>query len=164
VEANVPSPQRATAGGAPADASVSLRFAGTWRLISFEAQDATGEVTYPMGPDVTGVLMYDRAEHMAVRLMRPGRHRFASADPVRGSPTEIKAAFEGFLAYYGTYTADPARGTVTHHIVGCSFPNWVGTAQERHFRFDGDHLTLSTPVLEIAGRRVVSVLLWERVA
>ncbi len=164
METNAVGPQRAAAGGVPADASLSLPFAGTWRLISFEAKDATGEVTYPMGPDVTGVLMFDRAGHMAVQLMRPGRPRFASADPVRGSPTEIKAAFEGFLAYYGTYTADPARGTVTHHIAGCSFPNWVDTTQERYFRFDGDHLTLSTPLLEIAGRLVVSVLLWERVS
>jgi len=75
---------------------------------------------------------------------------------------EIKSAFEGFVGYYGAYEVDEEQGTVTHHLEGSSFPNWVGTDQRRFFEFSGSRLTLSTPPIAFGGQDVTGVLIWER--
>src|SRR5471030_2805954 len=104
---------------------------GTWTLLSLGSQSAAGEMSHPFGEDARGLLMYDAHGRMSVVLTRADRPVFASDDPARGTPAEIKAAYEGFNAYYGTYSIDEARGTVTHHVEANSFPNWVGTDQQR---------------------------------
>jgi hypothetical protein len=38
----------------------------------------------------------------------------------------------------------PDEDTVIHHIEVCSYPNWIGNAQVRFARLEGDLLTLST--------------------
>jgi hypothetical protein len=138
------------------------QFVGTWKLISFDIQHQDGQRTYPLGKDATGIIMYDADRHMSVQLMRPGRPQFASGDEVRGTPAEIKAAFEGFISYYGNYEVNQKERTVTHHIKGCLFPNWVGKAQKRFFEFSGNRLILSTPPTLWDGQQVTGFLIWER--
>ena len=96
-------------------------------------------------------------------LARPDRPLFVSGDSGRGTPEEIKAAFEGFCAYCGTYEIDEKLGMVTHHVDSHSFPNWVGTDQQRLFGLDGRRLTLRTARLLDDGRTVSLVAVWERV-
>jgi len=107
--------------------------------------------------------MYDASGHMSVQIMRPDRPAFASGDHLKGTPEEIKSAFKGFVAYYGTYEINEEEGTVTHHLEGSLFPNWVGTELKRFFEFSGNQLTLSTPPMPMGGQQVTGVLLWERV-
>jgi hypothetical protein len=53
---------------------------------------------------------------------------------------------------------------VIHHIEVCSYPNWIGNAQERFVKREGDLLVLSTtkPVT-IQGVARSAELVWERV-
>jgi hypothetical protein len=44
-----------------------------------------------------------------------------------------------------------------------SFPNWVGTDQERWVELPGDRLTLSASSLLLAGTQQVPRLVWQRV-
>ena len=138
------------------------QFVGTWKLASFESQRSSGEVTYPMGKDAVGMIMYDANGHMSVQVMRPDRPVFASSDRIKGTPAEIVPAFEGFIAYYGTYEVNEEEGIVTHHVEGSLFPNWVGIAHRRFFEFSGNRLTLSTPPIPLGGEQVTAVLIWER--
>ena len=95
--------------------------------------------------------------------MRAQRPAFVSAD-IRGvTADEVRSAFEGYVGYFGTYTIDAPRNTVTHHISGSSFPNWVGIDQVRHYQLDGQRLALSTPPIVVGGRALRSMLVWERV-
>jgi hypothetical protein len=98
---------------------------------------------------------------MAVQLMRTGRPRSRSPDPFGASPDEIVAAWMGFISYAGTYEIDDSRSRVLHHVEICSFPNWVGTSQERFYEFDGDRLVLATPPISLGGESTVSTLVWE---
>jgi lipocalin-like protein len=116
-----------------------------------------------MGEQVSGQLMYDSAGNMSAHVMRNDRPRFASEDPDRGTEAEIRAAFEGHVSYFGTYTIDPQSQTVTHHVLGASLPNWVGSDQLRYYRFDGTRLLLSTPQLLCCGQSFEYVLIWERI-
>lgn len=135
---------------------------GAWKLVSCEARSPSGEVSYPYGRNPFGMLMYDSYGNVFVLLMRRDRPKFASNDQWRGTPEEIKAAFEGFNAYCGTYEVNDEKGTVTHHVEGSLFPNWVGVDQERFLKFSGDQLTLSTLPVPLGSRQLIVHLIWAR--
>ena len=135
---------------------------GTWKLVSFELRHSDGQVTYPMGKDPLGVLMYDESGRMSAQLMERDRPPFAVADHHKGAPEEIKAAFEGYTAYFGTYELDEEKGTVTHHVEGALLPNLVGRRQVRFYEFTGDQLMLSTPPMPWGGEQRTGFLVWKR--
>ncbi len=138
------------------------QFVGTWQLIASEFRRLDGTSLYPYGPDASGTLYYDAAGNMAVQLMRADRPLFAAGDRQQGTPEEIRAAFDGYLAYFGRYEVDEAAKIVIHHIVGCSFPNWIGQPQKRFFAFASNQLTLSTPPLPVGGTTIIGMLQWQR--
>src|SRR4030095_14710932 len=131
---------------------------GTWRLVSYEARDLEGRVQYPLGENMSGCLVYDDGGNMSAHVMRNELPLFAANDPARGTDVELRAAFEGYGSYFGTYTVDQARQTVTHHVRGAWYPNWIGHDQVRHFKFDGNRLLLSTPLLMWDGQSFEYVL------
>jgi hypothetical protein len=137
---------------------------GTWRLVSYEARDPEGRVRYPLGENVSGLLVYDGGGNMSAHVMRNDRPLFAAKDPARGTDAELRAAFEDYGSYFGTYTIDQTRQTVRHQVRGAWYPNWIGHDQVRHFKFDGGRLLLSTPPLIWDGHSWEYVLTWERIA
>ena len=153
--------QENRAGGA-GQPSATDAFAGTWSLASWEARTPEGQILRPFGERPAGQIMYDGRGNMMVQLMRTDRPRFASDDPLAGTASEMQAAFQGFFAYYGGYTVQAADSTVTHLLVGSSFPNWIGTDQARRFSFNGDTLLLSTPLVLAQGATALHTLRWVR--
>ena len=141
-----------------ADPTAAQRFVGHWRLVSCEQRSTSGEVTQPYGKDPIGRISYDAAGHMAAQLMRRDRAKFANSNPSKGTDAENREAFTGYLAYYGAYTVDEKEGTVTHHVEGAWFPNWIGANLVRHYQFQGNRLTLRADLPDGP-----SVLVWERV-
>ena len=138
------------------------KFVGSWQLVSFEFRHSDGTVSYPMGEAPAGMLMYDKAGNMSAQLMQRERPLFAVADHHKGSPEEIKAAFEGFTAYFGTYEVDEEKGSVTHYVSGALLPNVVGKRQVRFFEFKDNQLILSTPPMPWGGEQKTGVLVWRR--
>ena len=138
------------------------QFTGTWKLIACEFRSADGHIDSPFGHDALGTIIYDASGNMAVQIIRADLPKFVSGDKYNGTPEEVKAAFEGSLAYFGRYKVDEAAGTVTHHVVGSTFPNWIGSDQTRYFVFSGKQLTLSTPPILTGGTMATGVLVWER--
>jgi lipocalin-like protein len=136
---------------------------GTWRLVSFESRDSAGGVQYPLGQGAVGQLTYDANGNMSAMLMKADRRPFASQDIRRGTDSEVREAFDGFVGYFGTYTIDSAKHTVTHHVRGASYPNWAGGDQVRYYSIDAARLVLTTPPIQIGGRALTSVLVWDRV-
>lgn len=129
----------------------SHQLVGTWKFISLSGKSSEGEMFYPYSEYLFGRLMYDAKGNMSVLLMNPDRPKFASGDMKKGTSDEIKAAFEGFDAYCGRYTIDTEKGTVTHHLLGSKFPNWVGTDQIRFFKSSGDTLRITAPPILVGG-------------
>src|SRR5687768_7044291 len=70
--------------------------------------------------DAAERILYDARGNMSTVLMKPDRPPFASKDRRRGTDAEVRAAFEGFDSYPGTYSVDTTNGTVTHHVTGAS--------------------------------------------
>src|SRR5436190_360335 len=102
--------------------------------------------------------------NMSAHIMRNDRPLFAAKDPARGTDAELRAAFEDYGSYFGTYSIDQASQTVTHQVRGAWYPNWIGHDQVRHFKFDGSRLLLSTPPLIWNGQSFEYVLTRERIS
>jgi hypothetical protein len=54
----------------------------------------------------------------------------------------VRSAYDGYVAYFGTYRVDEANGVVTHVVEGSFKPSYTGTDQPRHFKLDGDVLVI----------------------
>jgi Lipocalin-like domain len=134
---------------------------GAWRLVSWENRAVDGQITYPMGADARGYLLYTADGRFSVMISRAGRAGFTGGDLLGGTSEEKARALEGFVAYGGRYTFHGDR--VVHHVELSLFPNWVGTEQERWVELAGDRLTLSATPLLLAGKQQVPRLVWERV-
>src|SRR5689334_20680547 len=143
----------------------SSSLVGSWELTTFDARDSAGVISYPLGKRPKGILIYGGDGRVVVQLFDPDRPRFMSSDRAAGTDAEIRAAFNGSFAYYGHYSVDSLHGTISHQVEGASFPNWIGTEFIRHYRVDrnarGERLTLTTAPQVVAGRRVVTALVWE---
>lgn len=137
-------------------------FIGAWTLTFAEYRFADGQTLAIYGNNPAGILIYDANGHVAIQIMRRDRPHFAKNDRLGGTPAETKAAFDGYLAYFGTYSVDEAQHTVTHHLEGALLPNWVGGDQVRFYELTDNRLTLKTPPLMIGGRQAVGHLIWQR--
>jgi len=118
--------------------TLKKQIVGTWSIVSV-VNDVNGNKIDLYGPNPQGQIMFTRDGHFSFSNMRPGRAKFASNNRTAGTPEENKEAVGGYLNEFGTYIID-ADGTVTLHIVGCSFPNWDGTEQKRRIQIKGDEL------------------------
>jgi hypothetical protein len=134
---------------------------GAWQLLSWENRAADGQVTYPMGTDALGYLLYTGDGRFSVTISRAGRAGFAAGDLLGGTTEEKARAVEGFVAYAGRYSFHGDR--VIHHVELSLFPNWVGSDQQRSVELSGDRLILSASPLLLAGTQQVPRLVWERV-
>jgi len=137
---------------------------GVWRLVSFVEQRPNGEVVPSgrYGPNVTGMIVYDKSGAMMAQLMNPDRPRFAAENATRGTPDEVKVAFDGYNAYFGSFSVDKASSTIRHKVTGNLFPNAVGTDFVRRYRIEGDNLILELPPMQIQGEQRSVRLIWKR--
>lgn len=134
------------------------QFVGSWSLVSWNVTSEDGTVAYPFGDDAVGRITYDQGGHMAAHLMRRQRTASASANPFNATQEDQLASYREYFSYYGDFTIQPDAETVTHHVEGATFPQWVGSDQLRHYAFAGDQLTLS--LVYVDGSR--HALVWKR--
>ena len=135
---------------------------GTWRLVSWENRSLVdGQISYPLGKDAAGYIMYNQDGYMFVAIMGSNRLKFAANDLLSGTPEEDAQAEETYVSYCGQYDFDGDK--VVHHVELSLFPNWVGVDQERLVELAGNRLTLSTPPILLRGIQQTAHLIWERV-
>lgn len=105
-----------------------------------------------------GRLRYDEKGYISVQLMELNRPHLEDEESLE----DIKNAFEGFNAYFGTYNVDDVEGSVTHHVEGAMYPNWTNTDLKRFFKFDNNKLELTTTPMQQNDNKVIWRLIWER--
>lgn len=136
-------------------------FVGTWRLVSYEDKPPTGPSLYPFGKDVKGQLMYDASGRMSIQIMKMPHPKVASGDDSRVTPDEKQALYDAYVAYFGTYTVDPDRGVVVHHVEGDLADVYIGKDEERPFVLRGDTLILA-PHWTVDGQQWHGIRVFER--
>lgn len=135
------------------------RLVGNWTLLSYDSINPDGTRGKPFG-EAVGRLTYDSLGYMSGQVMRPDRAPIARRDQ---GTHNLRAAYSGYIAYFGTYEVTGAGDTVVHHVLGALNPAWVGGRQVRKMRFDGDLLILEA-LIERPEGPLRHVLTWQRLA
>jgi hypothetical protein len=136
---------------------------GAWTLQSYESSAIDGsDVTFPLGVDARGIIMYTPDGYMSAQIMRAGRTPFDRDDPHLAHDNELAAAAAGYLSYSGPY-AVVDDGLIAHHVELSLLPNWIGGIQYRRARLQDSQLELSpAEPLVIHGQRRNAKLVWRR--
>ncbi len=69
----------------------------------------------------------------------------------------------GYDAYFGLYTVDDERGTVTQRLLGALSPENVGSVLTRAMEVSGDTLVIRLQTTVGDGTEVTRTLTWRRV-
>ncbi|BAE61266.1 unnamed protein product [Aspergillus oryzae RIB40] len=106
---------------------------------------------------------------MSAQVMRPGTPQHEGQEFLSGTDEELAVAMRHYLAYSGRFTVPDMASTenstrrVIHEVEMSSYPNWIGTTQERVVHIKGDILELSTVhPLVISGIEQRSFLTWRK--
>lgn len=144
-------------------ADPSAPLIGSWDLVSLENRGADGSIRKPFGDHPVGRITYTPDGFMSAQIMHESRPAFATAELYGGSPAEKATAYDGYIAYYGTFAVDPVQHTLTHHVTGSLFPNWVGGDQVRFYTLETpDTLVLTTRPFQAQGTEVTAHVVWRR--
>jgi hypothetical protein len=151
--------------GVAHDQAIASRFVGAWKLVSVEGDDPVS----PMGFDhPSGMIIYDASGWMSGQIaVKRDRRPFAKG-PTSGTVEEKAAAFDSYFAYYGTYSVDSEKKTVTHHVENHSWPGRRGMDNVRWFEFEGNDRLILMPVNDGKGGiverdKATYKLVWQRV-
>ncbi len=137
---------------------------GVWKLISCDAICRNDSVPPVYGKNPVGQLYYYAAGNMSVHIMKAGRPNFKNETKFRAVSSEMRAAYESCEARFSTYQVDEECCIINHIVIGGLFPNWTGSLQARHYKFEGNCLILSTePIGYISKEKTVVTLVWERI-
>lgn len=140
---------------------VTDSLAGTWDLVAWRRIAADGAVSYPLGADARGLLVYTQSGRMTVQISAASRPEMPVDDPLGGEEAARAGAYSSYLAYFGDYSV--RDGQVVHEIDASLFQNWAGESQVRPFTCDSGELVLRTPPMRLGdGTTVVNELAWRR--
>jgi len=135
---------------------------GSWRLLIVDSVRPDGTQVPIYGPNPKGLAIFTPEGRYSVQTLRDIRPKFAANDRMKGTPEEIKAAFEGGLSQFGSYTLNEADKTLTLRIEGSSYPNWDGATQKRLITaLVGDDFTWTNPTPPSGSDNVK--LAWRRI-
>jgi Lipocalin-like domain len=145
-------------------------FVGVWELVSLQDHRPNGDGLNWMGNKPSGMLVYSPDGRMTIQIMRDPRptaavpmwssdgHDLLASAPV----SEIRDAYSGYYAYFGTWDADERAHTVTHHVRASLRSGEVESDYVRPYELSGEQLLLRYPVSAPDGERRTRVLIWRR--
>lgn len=129
---------------APAQAqSLKQQLVGTWIVVSSSTKLPDGSPAWGSNPK--GLVIFTENGRYSSHLMRSDRPKFASNNRTTGTPEENKAAVQGAISSFGTYSVDEANKTFTIRYEASSYPNLEGTEQTRPLTIAGDELKVTNP-------------------
>jgi len=144
--------------------ALSKALIGSWQLLSREDITAAGErlIEPSLGADPFGLLFYDSKGNFGAQFMKRVRETSAAETLPQAAPNNSRAQ-GGYDAYFGTYTVDDAKGTVTQRLVGALSGENVGQVLTRSMSVVGDELAIRVATATASGMPVVRTLRWRRV-
>jgi hypothetical protein len=141
---------------------LSKTLPGTWQLLSRIDVTTAGErrLEPSLGEDPMALLIYDRSGHFAAQFMRRDRSVDVPDGP-SGTKNNSKAQ-GGYDAYFGTYTIDDDKGTVTQRLLGALSKENVGAVLTRAMDVEGDTLVIELETSAADGTTLKRTLTWRR--
>jgi hypothetical protein len=125
---------------AAAEESDAGRLVGTWRLVEF-TDFRDGRTTHPFGAEPFGLFIYTPDGYVSIHIMHnPPPKDFDDLEMPSDQQDQLDT--RSYTGYFGTYDIDPKRSVLIHNVEAGSLLGYIGTAQERPYRFEGDKLIL----------------------
>jgi lipocalin-like protein len=129
--------------------SLKQQLVGTWTFVSSTTKLPDGSSAWGSNPK--GLVIFTDNGRYSSQLMRSDRPKFAANSRAKGTPEENKAAVQGAVSSFGTYTVNEANKTFVIRFEGSSYPNLEGTEQTRPFTITGDELKVTNPSPSVGG-------------
>jgi hypothetical protein len=144
-------------GASAQQKSLKDQLVGTWSLISNDNVSPNRQRRQLFGAAPKGLVILQDNGQFAQIYLRPDRPKFKTNSRLQGTPDEIKVAWDGTVALFGTWTVDNATQTIAVRMLGHSFPNSEGRESKRTItRLTADELAWFI-VAPAAGGRSESV-------
>jgi Lipocalin-like domain len=142
---------------------------GTWRLDTIEITTPQGTSADPFyGASSEGLLIYDASGWFSVQIMGSNRPPLRVPER-RPADSDVQqralkaAALDSYYAYFGTWTFDAAKSTVTHHARGALYPSEQDAVYPQHVEVHGTKMVF-TRSQDINGQRSTQSKIWVRAA
>jgi hypothetical protein len=121
------------AAAAPAGAvsNEEKKFVGSW----------TSPISTSYGDNARGLLIFSADGRYQLSIQRAVLPKVASNNRTKATPQEEHAIVEGSINHFGRYTIDHKKNILTLNIEGSTFPNWIGTSQQRSYTIKNGVLT-----------------------
>ncbi|RXK60822.1 hypothetical protein ESA94_10195 [Lacibacter luteus] len=117
----------------------SKGIAGVWKLVEFVDYDSVSNTwVNRYGKNPRGYFIYTAGGILSINV--------SSDTPLKITEEESKNYTINFhefysshsFGYFGTYTYEPAKGQVIHHVKGGTLPFYTDTEQPRQIQLKGD--------------------------
>ena len=131
-------------------ADLKRQLVGAWTFVSSTGKLPDGSPTW--GTDPKGLLIFTDNGYYASLIVRADVPKFAAKNRLQGTADENKAAVQGGIGTFGTYTVDEAKKAFTVRFTASTYPNNTGTEQTRPFMISGDELKIVNPSPSIGGQ------------
>lgn len=131
----------ALAFGASASTAAAQSIEGRWKLLAAEDVRADGSVArYPWGRQPVGSIVVEGG-WCYLQIMSGDTPSFAGTGGATPIGDRMKTALlSTYIAYTGPCTVDDSAGRVSLRVEAAWRPDYVGTEQQRFFRFENGKL------------------------
>lgn len=147
----------------PLVTDLATAIVGIWTLKSREDVDSTGRVHLDpfLGRDPLGILCFGPT-HFAAQFMKRDRSRQDNVLQLIEAKNNT-ARLSGYDAYFGTYSVDEIKGTLTTRLEGSISPANVGDTYVRDVRVVGDELIVQLQTTAADGTPVTRTNTFSRI-
>ena len=138
--------------------SLKEQLVGAWTLVSCDRTTTKG-AKQPYCVNSNGILILDASGRYAHMIAARDRPKLTVVNRVDAPAEQFKAAAQGFLANFGTWSVNEEERTITRHYEGALLPNYEGTDSKMSVSLAGDEVTLTdpNPNADLDSGRIVSV-------
>jgi Lipocalin-like domain len=143
--------------------NLAIAILGIWKLKSREDLDSTGQVRIDpfLGRDPVGILCFGPT-HFAAQFMKRDRSQEENLLQL----VEVKnntARLNGYDAYFGTYSVDEIKGTLSTHLEGSISPSNLGDTYVRDVRVVDNELIIQLQTTAADGTAITRTNTFSRI-
>ncbi len=112
---------------------------GTWRLVEFTDLDSTTNVwIYRYGKNPKGYFTYTAGGVLSINISKDEPLKISEEESKKYSVNLYDFITNNSFGYFGTYTLEPEKRRVIHHVKGGTIPWYTDTDQPRLIQLKGD--------------------------
>lgn len=112
---------------------------GTWRLVEFADYDSvTSTWINRYGKNPKGYFTYTASGVLNINISNENPLKVSQEEGKKMSVNLFDYMTANSFGYFGTYTLEPEKGRVIHHVKGGTIPWFTDTEQPRQIQLKGD--------------------------